>query len=264
MQENLELRLRTRQETTPGSGKFALIEQSVVWDVRQTALILCDVWNAHWCRSATARVAELAPALNNVVERARDLGVFVVHAPSDTLDYYREAPQRRLAQAALAEFPGGPQRWYPLDPTREPPLPIDDSDDGCDDTPPCPTGNPWTRQHPAIRIAPEDAISDNGAEVDALFRQRNIANVLVAGVHTNMCVLGRSFGIRSMVQTGRKVALMRDMTDTMYNPQSPPFVSHFQGTDLVVAHIETWWCPSFLSTDLTDAAPFRFRENKEM
>ncbi|MFT6182333.1 MAG: hypothetical protein ACJA1W_004706, partial [Akkermansiaceae bacterium] len=28
---------------------------------------------------------------------------------------------------------------------------------------------------------------------------------------------------------------MRDMTDTMYNPQMPPGVDHFTGTDLVEA-----------------------------
>ena len=42
-----------------------------------------------------------------------------------------------------------------------------------------------------------------------------------------MCVLGRPFGIRQMVEVGGKVALMRDMTDTMDNPQMPPGVDHF-------------------------------------
>ena len=36
---------------------------------------------------------------------------------------------------------------------------------------------------------------------------------------------------------GKNVALMRDMTDTMYNPERPPGVSHFAGTDLVVRPI---------------------------
>jgi len=30
-------------------------------------------------------------------------------------------------------------------------------------------------------------------------------------------------------------ALMRDFTDTMYNPERPPGVDHFTGTDLMVA-----------------------------
>ena len=35
-----------------------------------------------------------------------------------------------------------------------------------------------------------------------------------AGVHTNMCVLGRPFGLRQMARLGKNTALVRDMTDT--------------------------------------------------
>jgi len=42
----------------------------------------------------------------------------------------------------------------------------------------------------------------------------------------------------------------------------PPFVSHFTGTDLVVEHIEKYWCPTVTSADLLDAKEFRFQEDK--
>jgi hypothetical protein len=71
------------------------------------------------------------------------------------------------------------------------------------------------------------------------------------GVHTNMCVLGRSFGIRQMVRLGKNVVLVRDLTDAMYDPRQPPFVSHTRGTEMVIEHIEKYWCPSVLSEDLT-------------
>jgi hypothetical protein len=54
---------------------------------------------------------------------------------------------------------------------------------------------------------------------------------------------------------------MRDMTDTMYNPQRPPGVDHFEGTDLVIKHVETYWCPSFTSADLTGSPSFHFRDD---
>ena len=41
-----------------------------------------------------------------------------------------------------------------------------------------------------------------------------------------------------MAKNGKNVVLMRDLTDTMYNPARAPFVSHFTGTDLIVEHIE--------------------------
>ena len=44
------------------------------------------------------------------------------------------------------------------------------------------------------------------------------------GVHTNMCVIGRSFGLRNMVRLGMNVVLMRDMTDTMYDSKQWPEV----------------------------------------
>jgi hypothetical protein len=57
------------------------------------------------------------------------------------------------------------------------------------------------------------------------------------------------------------VALMRDMTDTMYNPERPPGISHFEGTDLMIARVEKYWCPSFTSSDITGQPPFRFQED---
>lgn len=115
-------------------------------------------------------------------------------------------------------------------------LPIDDSDMGCDCAVKCQVRSPWTRQTAAID------------------------NVMICGVHLNMCVLGRPFGIRQMVKLGKNVALMRDMTDTMYNPERPPGVSHFKGTELVIEHVEKYWCPTFLSSDITGAKAFRFRD----
>jgi hypothetical protein len=39
----------------------------------------------------------------------------------------------------------------------------------------------------------------------------------------------------------------------MYNPARKPFVSHAAGTELVVEHVEKFWCPSALSADLMSA-----------
>jgi hypothetical protein len=75
------------------------------------------------------------------------------------------------------------------------------------------------------------------------------------GVHTNMCVVGRPFGLRQMARNGKNVVLARDLTDSMYDPRTRPFVSHARGTELVIEHIETMWCPSILGEDLTRVIP---------
>ena len=152
--------------------------------------------------------------------------------------------------------------WCWPDKTREPELPIDDSDMGCDCKDKCTIREAWTREIATLEIDSSlDAVTDDGQETVNLLAQHGIKHVVLLGVHLNMCVLGRPFAIRQMVHQGRDVALLRDMTDTMYNSQMRPKVSHFAGTDLVVEHIEKHWCPSFTSADLMDGAPFKFKED---
>ncbi len=262
----LHLTLRSRVK---GEGeRWTVAEKKAAWDPKKTALIICDMWDDHWCRSAARRLVELAGPLNEVVKTLRSRGVFIIHAPSTCTTFYKETPQRKLAQSApFAKTPvplSTRERWgtawcWP-DPKREPALPIDDSDMGCDCAVKCKIRTPWTRQIAAIEIAPGDAITDNGQETWNLLTARGIDNVILCGVHLNMCVLGRPFAIRQQVQLGKNVALLRDLTDTMYNPEKPPKVSHFAGTDLVIEHVEKFWCPSLTSADITGRAPFRFKD----
>jgi len=65
-----------------------------------------------------------------------------------------------------------------------------------------------------------------------------------------MCILNRPFGVKALVRRGVPVALVRDLTDTMYNPARPPYVSHDEGTRLVIEYIEKFWCPTIMSRDL--------------
>ena len=263
--EELSLSLRRQVPSAAGNGAFEPTEKSARWNARKTAVVVCDMWDKHWCIGASRRVEALAPAMNAVLDALRSRGLFIIHAPSDTMPYYDRTPQRERARSAppcLSES-DDLALWQPLDPTREPPLPVDDSDGGCDDLPPCPTFRAWTQQHPALHLREEDAISDNGVEIYRLLEQRQIENIIVMGVHTNFCVLGRSFGIRRLVDMGKNVALMRDMTDSLYNPRRSPFVSHTQGTELIVNHIESYWCPSMTSDQIVGGEPFRQEQNDE-
>jgi hypothetical protein len=198
----------------------------------------------------------MAPKLNAFVSAARKQGVLIIHAPSDVVKFYDGTPQRQRVKDAPLAKASVPFKWNRLDPTREGPLPIDDSD-WCDCATKCPIKQfetsrkwPWTRQIATIEIAAEDGVSADGQEIYNLFEQRGIKNVIMTGVHTNMCVLGRSFGIRQMVMIGKNVVLARDLTDGLYDPRKPPHVSHDRGVELLVEHIERYWCPSIPSSDL--------------
>ena len=76
------------------------VRKTVQWDPHKTAIIICDMWDKHWCQGASNRVAEMAPVMNEVVKTARSRGVFIIHAPSDTMKYYEGTPERMRAQEA--------------------------------------------------------------------------------------------------------------------------------------------------------------------
>jgi nicotinamidase-related amidase len=256
--DTLPLVTRSRVRDAADTNAWRALDRPVTWDAARTAVVVCDMWDRHHCPDATERVGEMVPRMNDVLKAARARGALIIHCPSDTMDFYRDHPGRRLAQAAPKVPTAIPlETWCHLQPDREAPLPIDDSDGGCDGCPDCPSFKAWSRQHPGLEIAAGDAITDS-AEAFHLMRQRGITNVIVLGVHVNMCVLGRPFSIRQMVRQEQNVVLMRDLTDSMYNHRRRPWVSHFRGTELVVEHIEKYWCPSVTSADLLGGDPFRF------
>lgn len=247
--QTTEIQLHTRSRTQSGTS-----ERLLRWNIEQTAIIICDMWDTHTCANSAQRVAAMAPRMNQAVSAARSLGITIIHAPSDTMKFYEGTAQRqRMQRAPMAASPTPIATRCPRDPDEERCFPIDDSAGGCDDaiqktwTGPY----PWTREHSAIEMAAADGVSDNGQEIYNFCKQKGINNVALMGVHTNICILNRSFGIRQMTRLGFQVVLVRDLTDSMYDPRTRPFVSHANGTELVIQHIEAKWCPTILSPDLT-------------
>ena len=247
----LSLRTRRREQ-----GRAT--ERVVRWEVARTAIIICDMWDTHTCSLSAQRVAALAPRMNQVVNAARSRGVMVIHAPSDTMNFYEGTPWRmRMRQAPKAASATPILGSCPRDPGEASKFPIDDAEGGCDD-PIVKTWEgpyPWTREHPAIDIVGFDGVSSDGQEIYNFCKQEGITNIALMGVHTNICILNRSFGIRQMTRLGFQVVLARDLTDAMYDPRKRPFVSHNRGVELVVEHIESNWCPSILGDDLTHVIP---------
>jgi nicotinamidase-related amidase len=269
---NFALNLRSRTES---DGKFTVAEKAQAWPAKKTAVIVCDMWDAHHCLNAVRREEEMVPRMNDFLTKARDGGAFIIHAPSSCMDAYKDHPARKRAQAApkAANLPKDIADWCKQIPAEEKgKYPIDQSDGGEDDDPieheewhaklksmgRNPKA-PWKSQHAGLTIKDQDAISDSGVEVWNMLEERGINNVMLVGVHTNMCVLGRPFGLRQMAKNGKSVVLVRDLTDTMYNPKRWPYVSHFEGTRLIVEHIEKYVCPTITSDQLLGGKEFRFK-----
>src|SRR5262249_3749299 len=231
----LRLKLQERREEPAGSGKIKVIERTVDWEAAETVIIICDMWDDHYCKSAAQRVGVMVPKMNQVITAARNHGVMIVHAPSGTLDVYANTPHRKRMQQAKAAKPPVPiANWCHLDPKHEPPMPVDTSKCSCDDPVVGPAVRKFNKQHPGLDIIGFDGVSDSGQEIYNFCVQEGIKNVVLMGVHTNYCILNRSFGIRQLRKLGLNVVLARDLTDALYDPRQPPRVSHARGTEIVV------------------------------
>jgi nicotinamidase-related amidase len=273
--ETFELILCRQYSDATADGGYRPEHAGAVWPASHTALIVCDVWDAHHCLNAVKRLNEFAPRLNDVVKEARRRGATIIHAPSDCMEAYTDHPARKRALAVppSANLPDDITSWCSSIPAEEKvKYPIDQSDGGEDDDP---TEHeawaqeltarglnpraPWKQQLDTIEIdAERDFITDRGDEVWSILEARGIDHVILTGVHVNMCVLGRPFGLRQLSKNGKQVVLMRDMTDSMYNPAAWPFVSHFEGTRRVISHIEQHICPTITSDQLIGGEPFQF------
>lgn len=271
-----ELRYQTASEE---QGSFQRLTRSETWTAESTAVIVCDVWDKHHCLNAVRRLEEFGPRLNQVIQESRKRGAVIIHAPSDCMAAYDGHPARLRAQQVppAASLPEKAAFWCSRIPAEEKAVyPIDQSDGGDDDHPDEHAawateltalgrnpGMPWKSQSSMIEIDDElDFISDRGDEIWNILEQRGIRNVLLTGVHTNMCVLGRPFGLRQMVRNGKNVALMRDMTDSMYNPARWPYTDHFTGNDLIISHVERYICPTVTSDQILGDSPFRSQYDK--
>jgi lysophospholipase L1-like esterase/nicotinamidase-related amidase len=264
----------TLQSRAP-AGKTTLVKEP--WLSSRTAIIVCDMWDLHHCKNAVTREVEMAPRMNEVLEKARKDGVLIIHAPSSCMKPYEGTPARERAKSAptAARLPDKIAEWCKQIPAEEMAVyPLDQTDGGEDDdlaehaawakelaakglNPKA----PWTKQIDVLRIDQDkDAISDSGVEIWNLLEARNIDNVILMGVHLNMCVSGRPFGLRQMAKNGKHVVLMRDLTDTMYNPARWPFVSHARGTELFIAHVEKRICPTITSDQVIGGNPFAFSD----
>ncbi len=216
----------------------------------KTAILICDMWDNHWSHGAALRVKEIAVRMNTVLEKARSKGVQIIFSPADVSDQYKGTPAyERIKETPLIDFPE-------IEEKEKVPAPIDDSDGGSDTNDGDENPKDWSKWKKQIEMlkidSDRDVLSEDGQRIYSFLKHRKIEFVIIMGVHTNMCVLDRPFGIRKLIALGLDVALCRDLTDAMYNPAMPPYVSHEEGTRLVIEYIEKFYCPTVESSDLSE------------
>lgn len=280
-EQPLELSLRYQQPVEEAAARFHVLTRDESWNPSETAVIICDMWDSHHCVNAVRRVVELAPRIDAFARELRGRGVTIIHAPSSCVGAYEgtEARERASSLPPSKSAPEQISQWCDQIPSEEAAAyPVDQSDGGEDDDPVdhrlwaesleakgLNPRAPWKRQVDVIHIDQSvDYISDSGTEIWSILESQGIENVILVGVHTNMCVLGRPFGLRRLAAGGKNVVLARDLTDTMYNPGAWPYVSHFSGTDLVIGHVERFVCPTIASSQVVGGEPFRFSGDRRV
>ena len=103
----LTFKARSQSLSATGGGKYKPVETEVTWEASKTAVVIVDMWDDHWCPNAAKRVAEMAKPMNELLRLAREKGLLIIHAPSSTVDFYRDTPARKRAKDAPTAKPPG-------------------------------------------------------------------------------------------------------------------------------------------------------------
>ena len=228
----LTLELQRRDAAT---GAITIQKEDV--DPRRVGVIAVDVWNYHWCKTATMRVDAIVPRLNKALEAARALGMTVMLCPSDVVNNYVGYPQREVI-FLLPKIPV--------------PSLVDVACPPAPDAGGCACGRErcagenfgWDGMHPGLIIGEADLMPDTQGEVYALCQQRGLTHLIYVGFHTQACLLGKAMGLRGMKSAGLHCVLARDMTDAHpgYDP-SRGFTPDLN-TEQVVEHFEKYIAPT--------------------
>src|ERR1019366_839911 len=86
---DLAVNLRSRVEAFKGSDEWRAVSLQQSVPVEKTAVLICDMWDRHWCRGATERVDGLVAKMAPFIESARKRGIQIIHAPSETMEIGR-------------------------------------------------------------------------------------------------------------------------------------------------------------------------------
>ncbi|MEO6184547.1 MAG: NPCBM/NEW2 domain-containing protein [Verrucomicrobiota bacterium] len=232
----MELTLQTRD---PATGKIVLRTEKV--DPERVGVIAVDVWNYHWCKTATMRVDAIVPRMNKALDAARALGMTVMLCPSDVVDNYVGYPQREAVFAV-------PKIAVPTVVNVTCPPAPDPGGCACGRER-CTVNFGWDGMHPALRIGEEDLMPDTQSEVYSICQQRGLTHLIYVGFHTQICLLGKSMGLKAMKSAGLRCVLARDMTDAHpgYDP-SRNFTPDLN-TQQVVEHFEKYLSPTISFQD---------------
>ena len=221
----------------------------------QTAVIIIDVWDDHWCKYYKELNESLAKRLGPFVDKLRSAGAKIIHSPCGSamptgekklapdvfklsdyscMPYYYGSQARKNAVDCFKKgkavnyskrcqqpgdlfFKGVRQRGGKF----------------CTCIPYCkrPFPRPWTRQHDAINVTDEDYVTDDIIGVSHILHRDKINRILYVGGALNACLIDRPHGMISKYD-GVLSTFIRDLTishvprDDIFNIDHNDHTSH--------------------------------------
>ncbi|MBI3413857.1 MAG: NPCBM/NEW2 domain-containing protein [Verrucomicrobia bacterium] len=222
------------QRRNPDTGDVLVTKERVASS--KIGVVVVDMWNYHWCKTSTMRVAALVPRMKKVLQAAHDMEMTIFWCPSDVADNYVGTIQHEAAANAPR---------VPLPALKEIKCPAAPDGGGCTcGKERCPGNYGWDGMHPDLQMFPDDFMPNDLETLYSLCRQRGLSHLIYLGVHTQVCLLGKSIGLRNLSSAGFQCILARDLTDAhgKYDPERGLTPDEF--TADVVAHFEKFLAPT--------------------
>jgi len=230
----LNLSVRYFQDSTPEGvpcreENFIRREVEMALPLRQTALVLVDVWDNHFIESWLERAGRMTQqSVVPVLAKAREVGMTVVHAPSppiaetyEQLKRHTPASPSPVTDWPPAEFRARVGEYAAFRGPRSQPPGIPDI--------------PELGLSPLVEVLEEEFVVATGQQLHELAREQGIMHLIYAGFATNWCILNRDYGMRAMAQKGYNMILLRDATAGV---EFPDTVDACFATEMAIREVE--------------------------
>ena len=232
------------------NNEFEIFEKFKYYSPNELAILCIGMWNSHSCKPALDRQHKIAKKANLFLKKMRNFGVQIIIGgsypnydcktgnweDSNLRKNIKNKPMAKLIDKGIS---------YPV-------LPFDDSDGGYKlEDKNFEYDKKKITLHKDIEIDYEkDCISSYSKEILNFLFYKKIKCLIVFGAHTNMCVLDKPYGIKWYIRYGFPVILIRDLCDTMYNPEMKPYISQPESNIIMSEWIEKYICPTINSNEI--------------
>jgi hypothetical protein len=241
-QTKIILSLRKHEYLFMNNDLLECIEKEKMYNTNELAILVIGMWSNHQCLVANRKLEELSPKVDSFLKKGRANNMKIIFGSSSLI----KLPKYKLLRENMKNIPFANLVDKGLS---FPPIPFNDSDGGINEK-----NDTFKRcdvdMNQMIEIVNTDAMTDNAKELLNYLYYHKIKLCLVVGVHTNMCVLDRPYGMKNIARYGFPMAIVRDLGDPMIKPDGIVIKDRDDAHEKIVHYVEQYFAPSINSHDL--------------